>query len=81
MSDSPNDVIQSALSLSQSERAELALQLLQSLSPPGEELSDAEFAEQLRQRVEMYRRGEMDSADLYDARALIKKRLSEGPSR
>jgi len=69
---------ETALSLPQSERADLAFQLLQSLELPGDEIDSAEFGEMLRGRVESYRRGEIESSSLEEARTIIERRLSEG---
>lgn len=46
--DTPQDpLFESALSLPQVERADLAFQLLQTLRPPGDEISAEEFATEL----------------------------------
>lgn len=77
MSTSQNPLFESALSLPQAERADLAFQLLQTLAPPGEEISSDEFAAELRGRVDAHRHGELVSHDLDEARAIISKRLAE----
>jgi putative addiction module component (TIGR02574 family) len=77
MSTSQNSIFESALSLSQNERADLAFQLLQSLHVPGEEIPSEEFGAELRDRVAAFRRGEVESSSLEDARASIRQRLSE----
>jgi putative addiction module component (TIGR02574 family) len=77
MSLSQNSVFESALSLPQPERADLAFQLLQSLSPPGDEISTEEFGAQLRQRVEAHRRGELQTFSLEETRQIIQERLSQ----
>jgi putative addiction module component (TIGR02574 family) len=78
MSTSQNQFFETALSLPQSERADLAFQLLQSLERPGEEVAAEEFGAELRGRLEAYRRGELESCSLEEARAIIRQRLSEG---
>jgi putative addiction module component (TIGR02574 family) len=77
MSLSQNPLFESALSLPQSERADLAFQLLQSLTPPGEEISTEEFGKELRQRVAAHRRGELQSFSLEETRQVIQNRLSQ----
>lgn len=75
----PQDqLFETALSLPQSERADLAFQLLQSLHPPGEEVGPDTFGAELRERVAGYRRGEIGSSTLDEARAIVQQRLSEG---
>jgi putative addiction module component (TIGR02574 family) len=78
MSPSQDQLFETALSLPQFERADLAFQLLQSLDPPGEELTTEEFGTELRERVEAYRRGEIDSTSLEETRTIIQQRLAEG---
>jgi putative addiction module component (TIGR02574 family) len=78
MSTSPNPFFESALSLPLAERADLAFQLLQSLDRPGEEITAHEFGTELRDRVEAFRRGEIEGIGLDDARAMIEQRLAEG---
>lgn len=75
-----NDLVESALSLPPTDRADLALRLLQSLTPPGEEVSDLEFSQQLQERVEKYRAGDITSVGLKEARAAIEQSLSRRPS-
>jgi len=81
MSTPQNPLFESALSLPQSERADLAFQLLQTLVPPGDEVSSEEFAAELRGRVDAHRRGELASYDLEDARAIVAQRLAEDRSK
>lgn len=78
MSTSQNPFFETALSLPPSERADLAFQLLQSLDQSGEEITSSEFGSELRSRVESYRRGDIASSSLDEARAIIERRLSEG---
>lgn len=78
MSASQNPFFETALSLPLPERADLAFQLLQSLEPPGDEVSADEFGAELRSRVESYRRGDVESSTLDEARAIIERRLAEG---
>jgi putative addiction module component (TIGR02574 family) len=80
MSMSQNQFFETALSLPQSERADLAFQLLQSLEPPGDEVADEEFGGVLRGRLEAYRRGELESSSLEETREIIRQRLANGPS-
>ena len=78
MSTSSNHVFETALLLSDAERADLAYQLLQSLVPPGDEVTAEEFGTELHKRAEAHRRGELPSFTLEETRALVKQRLSEG---
>lgn len=78
MSMSQDHLFETALSLPQAERADLAFQLLESLEPPGEDVSSDEFAAELHERVEAYRRGEAASSSLEETRRMIERRLSEG---
>ncbi|MEM8945758.1 MAG: addiction module protein [Planctomycetota bacterium] len=77
MSLSADQLAESALALPQAARADLALQLLQSLTPPGDAVSSEQFGRQLRERVEKHREGQLDSLPVEDARAAIRKRLDE----
>ena len=81
MSTPQNPVFESALSLPQSERADLAFQLLQTLIPPGEEVSSEDFAAELRSRVDAHRRGEVASYDVEEALAMVARRLAEESSK
>lgn len=78
MSMSQNQFIETALSLPQSERADLAFQLLQSLEQPGEEIASDEFGAELHGRLDAYRRGELESCSRDELRAIVQQRLSEG---
>ena len=78
MSVSQNPFFVAALSLPQPDRADLAFQLLQSLEQPGDEISSDEFGAELQARIKLYRRGEIGSSSLEEARAIIERRLSEG---
>jgi hypothetical protein len=71
MSTSQDPVFESALSLPQAERADLAFQLLQSLIPPGDEITTDEFGDELRQRIETNRRGELLTFSLDETRAIL----------
>jgi putative addiction module component (TIGR02574 family) len=51
---------ETALSLPQSERADLAFQLLQSLDDSGDEVSAEQFGHELHARIDAYRRGELE---------------------
>ncbi|MCG8449991.1 MAG: addiction module protein [Pirellulales bacterium] len=72
--------MESALSLPQSQRADMARQLLQSLDQPGEEISAEEFSQQIHDRVEKYRSGDIGSCSLDEAREIIEKKIAEGPN-
>jgi len=76
---SQNQLVETALSLPQSERADLAFQLLQSLEQPGEEITVEEFGAELRSRLEAYRQGEMEGYSREETRSIVQQRLSEGP--
>jgi putative addiction module component (TIGR02574 family) len=78
MSMSQDHLFETALSLSQDQRANLAFQLLRSLDPPGEEIPVEEFGNELRDRVKGYRRGDVTSSSLEEARSIIQQRLSKG---
>jgi putative addiction module component (TIGR02574 family) len=80
MSMPENQLLETALSLPQSERADLAFQLLQSLTPPGDEASSAEFAAEIHDRVAAHHRGELKSFSLEETRAIIRERLSRDES-
>jgi hypothetical protein len=80
MSMSQDQFFETALSLPQSQRAELAFQLLQSLDPPGDVVDAETFGAELRARVQAHRRGEVESRDRDETRVLIQQRLSEGRS-
>lgn len=80
MSIPQDQLFETALSLPQSERADLAFQLLQSLHPPGVEIGPDEFGAELRERVAGSRRGDQESFSLEETRAIIRQRLSEGRS-
>jgi putative addiction module component (TIGR02574 family) len=76
MSTTHDAFFESALSLPTSDRANLAFHLLQSLELPGEEISSDEFGQELRSRVEAYRRGEMPSYSLEEVREMMRQQLS-----
>lgn len=77
MSMSQDQLFESALSLPQPERADLAFQLLQSLTPPGDEITSEELGAELHERIEAYRRGELPSFSLEETRAIVQQRLSQ----
>lgn len=77
MSLSQTELFESVLALPASVRADLAFELLLSLQPPGEEIASGEFERELHERVEAYRRGEVQSFSLSEARATIHQRLSQ----
>ena len=76
MSMSQDQLFESALSLPQAERADLAFQLLQSITPPGEEVTSDQFGAELHQRIEAHRRGDLPSFSLEETRAIVRDRLS-----
>ena len=78
MSSAPDPFLESALALPQSQRADLAFQLLQSLNPPGEEISAEQFGASLHERVESARSENLKSHGLDEVRAIVEKRLAEG---
>lgn len=78
MSTSPNPFFDTALSMPAADRADLAFQLLQSLGQPGREISGEDFGAALRDRIEAFRRGEIASSSLDEARVIIGRRLGEG---
>ncbi len=78
MSSAPEPFLESALALPQSQRADLAFQLLQSLDPPGKEISTEQFGASLHERVKSARSGDIESHNLDEARAIVEKRLAEG---
>jgi putative addiction module component (TIGR02574 family) len=81
MSTAPNQLFESALSLPQAERAELAFQLLQTLVPSADEISAEEFGAELRERVDAHRRGDLPSFSLEETRAIVRERLSQERSK
>jgi putative addiction module component (TIGR02574 family) len=81
MSLSENQLFETALSLPQAERADLAFQLLQSLTPPGDEISSAELGAEIQNRIAAHRRGELDSFSLEKTPAIIRQRLSQDEAR
>jgi putative addiction module component (TIGR02574 family) len=74
-------LFKSALALPQAERADLAFQLLQTLVPPGDEISPEEFGAELRDRVAAHRRGDLPSFSLEETRAIVQERLSQERSK
>jgi putative addiction module component (TIGR02574 family) len=73
MSMSQDQFFETALSLPQPQRADLALQLLQSLDPPGEVVGEDAFAAELHGRIKAHRRGEIESVDLAKARQRLRE--------
>ena len=80
MSMSSDHLLETALSLPMEERASLAFHLLESLDPPGDEITADEFSAELSSRVEAYRRGEVQSSGLEKVRGIIEQKLAEGNS-
>jgi putative addiction module component (TIGR02574 family) len=83
MSMSQDQLFESVLSLPMSVRADLALELLQSLNPPGEEIeiTSTEFEHELHERVAAHRCGQVQSFSLEETRAIIRERLSQERSK
>ena len=81
MSAPQNQLFESALSLPQAERADLAFQLLQTLVPSADEISPEEFGAELRDRVAAHRRGDLRSFSLEETRAIVEERLSQERSK
>jgi putative addiction module component (TIGR02574 family) len=81
MSVPQNHLFESALSLPQEERADLAFQLLQTLVPAADEISTEEFAAELHGRVEAHRRGDLLSFSLEESRAIVQERLTQERSK
>lgn len=77
MSDSSNELVQSALSLPPDDRAGLAMQLLQSLTPAQQEISDDQLSEQLHKRIQEYKSGDLISHSREEARAAVEAALSK----
>ncbi len=77
MSVSQEQLFESVLSLPQSVRADLAFELLQTLTPPAEEIAAHEFGAELRERIASCRRGELRSFSLDEVRVIVQERLSQ----
>ena len=76
---SPTDqLLETALSLPQPRRADLAYRLLQSLDSPGKDISAEQFGTELHERIESSRRGDTKSHSLDETREIVEIRLSEG---
>jgi putative addiction module component (TIGR02574 family) len=78
MNISQHQVFEFALALPQSDRADLAFQLLQSLEAPCDERSFEAFREDLHNRVHDYRQGKVKDYALDEVRAIVEQKLSEG---
>ena len=70
-----NPLFETALSLQQSDRADLAFHLLQSLTPPGEEISTDELAAEIHARVAAQQCCDIKSFSLEEARAILQRYL------
>jgi putative addiction module component (TIGR02574 family) len=73
-------LFKSALALPQAERADLAFQLLQTLVPPGDEISTEEFGAELHERVAAHRRGDLPKLSIEETRVIVQERLSQEPA-
>jgi putative addiction module component (TIGR02574 family) len=78
MSLTQHQLVETALALPQSDRADLAFHLLQSLHAPGEQVDAAEFGAELHDRLAAHKRGELASYSLDETREIVQRRLSEG---
>jgi putative addiction module component (TIGR02574 family) len=70
------ELFASVLALPQTERADLAYQLLQSLDPPGADAASPDFGEKLLKRARAAQRGEIDSISLEEMRASMNQRFN-----
>jgi putative addiction module component (TIGR02574 family) len=70
------DILQGALGLSETDRADLALRLLESLSPK-DERSDAEWVSEIERRARRVLAGESKGSSWDDARSRIEAALSK----
>ena len=68
MDDHGQKVLEAALALSESERTRIAEALLASLGPQEEEITDAEFREELDRRLDDFLKGRDDGTDWEDLR-------------
>lgn len=66
-----NDLVEAALKLPESARADLAACLLESLSPDPDEETDTGWSEEVRQRLDQLDRGEVRTVPWSEARRLI----------
>ena len=78
MNMSENQVFESALSLPQSDRADLAFRLLQTLGDFDEEITASEFGIELHRRIDVYRRGELNGFTMDETREIVRQRLMKG---
>jgi hypothetical protein len=76
MNMSQDQLFETALSLPQAVRADLAFELLQSLDPPEDEIPAHEFGAELHERVAAFRRGDLPSFSLEETRAIVQAQLS-----
>jgi putative addiction module component (TIGR02574 family) len=74
---SPKDILPAALALPTRERAELARELLRSLSEPRDEGVEAAWAEQITSRAREVADGTVKTVDWNEARERILRRLKE----
>jgi len=81
MSSNSHDLFDAALSLSDLERANLAFQLLQSLTPPATICKeDGEFEAELERRVADYDAGKTKASDWDEVAARLQRALQERSS-
>ena len=73
----PNRIVADALTLSEDERVEIAVRLLDSVEAPDlhAELGDAELREELRRRAEDVASGTVEGRTWHDVRTMIERRL------
>ena len=76
-------VLNEAMKLSDRERAHVATELLRSLDPPGEDLSEAEWADawsaELSSRIAAVERGEYADGDWRDVLERVRNSSSHEP--
>jgi hypothetical protein len=72
-----SELLASVLALPQTERADLAFQLLQSLGPPGNNVASADFGDKLLKRAQAAQSGEIESVSLTELRSSMDQRFGE----
>jgi putative addiction module component (TIGR02574 family) len=77
MSASRAELFENVLALPQMERADLAFRLLQSLDPPGSDISNDKFGDELLARATAARRGELESLSLQEVRDQMEQRFGK----
>lgn len=81
MSPQVQELLTKAMELSPGERAELSDLLVETLSPPGTEMSPDEssayWSKELVRRSEAYERGEMEASDYRESVARVRQSLKQ----